>query len=410
MRRWKLYLAAGALLLAQFSGISRSSAQSTPAPSIAQQMENFWQGKAHFQEVRDVDWNKPLYNAPNAPSEGEGWFANPMPFPGETWYLFNRRWWPTKDEKPTYCPDAGWQVLVRESTDEGRSWSNPAVVAATLGPQTAPDACGVVDGSTYYDHDTDTWQMLAQCRAAHNAGSWMMCHYVRHGPSPMGPFTPDATPSVRGGQLWSRICSHSHEVCDPHKTVDEGTPDIIYKKNHYFYVTFHGFDYSARKGFRGVAKTADFHHWITSGPDLPNAPIFASPECQAWNPGCVGGGEASTLIAGDYQYMMIETPNMSLGCTPGQNWPIALLRAPKDTFPAWSSPLWQRFRANPLLTTSQVGPQSKCTLQYPRWAVADNHVYIFYEDFGPNRVVRTGRRRFLKLLPSSGPPVSLNTR
>ena len=408
MSRWTTLVAAGALLLATLAMVSRPSAQSPPVSSIAQQMEDFWQGKAHFQEVRAIDWNKPPYNPLIAPSEGEGWFGNPMPFPGGTWYLFNRRWM-TKEEKPAYCQYPGWQVLVRQSSDEGRSWSNPAVVAATPGPQTAPDACGVVDGSSYYDSGTDTWQMLAQCLAAHNAGSWMMCHYVRHGSSPMGLFTPDAVPSVRGGQLWSQICSRSSGICDPRKTVDEGTPDIIYKKSGYFYVTFHGANYSTKQGFRGVAKTADFHHWITSGPDLPNGPIFAAPECQTWNPGCVGGGEASTLIAGDYQYMMIETPSISLACILGQTWPIALLRAPKDSFPAWSSPLWQRFRANPLLVTSEPGPQSKCTLQYPRWAVSANHIYIFYEDLGPNRNVRTAIRRFLQLVPGSGPPVSLST-
>lgn len=407
MKRWKLYLAASVLLLAQSPGISRSSAQSTPVPSIAQQMEDFWQGKAHFQEVRDVDWNKPPYNALNSPSEGEGWFGNPMPFPGGTWYLFNRIWLP-KQEKPAYCPSPGWQVVGRESTDKGRSWSNPPVVVAVPGPPSAPDACGVVNGSTYYDRDTDTWQMLAQCMAAHNAGGWMLCHYVRHGSSPLGPFTADTTPSVRGGQLWSQTC-HSRGICDPHKTVDEGTPDIVYKKGRYFYVTFHGANYSTKQGFRGVAKTADFHHWITTGPDLPNGPIFAAPECQAWNPGCVGGGAASTLIADNYQYMMIETPSISLACIPGQTWPIALLRAPKDSFPAWSSPLWERFRANPLLVTSEPGPQAKCTLQYPRWAISANHIYIFYEDLGPNRNVRTAKRRLLELVPGTGRPVSLST-
>jgi hypothetical protein len=403
MRRWRLYLAAGAFLLAGLSGISRLPAQSTPAPSIGQQMDDFWQGKAHFEEVGNLDWTKPPYNSP---SEGWGWFGNPMPFPGGTWYLFNRQW-QTKEEKPAYCPKVGWRIVVRESTDQGRSWSNPAVLAATPRPESAPDACGVVDGSSYYDRDTNTWHMLAQCLAAHYAGGWMMCHYVRSGPSPMGPFTPDATPSVRGGQLWSQICSRSRGICDPQKTKGEGTPDIVYKKNGYWYVTFHGFDDFTKHGFRGVAKTADFHHWITSGPNLPNGPIFASPECQAWNPGCIGGGEASTLIAGNYQYMMIETPTISLACTPGQTWPIALLRAPKDTFPAWSSPLWQRFHANPLLTTSWPGPKARCSIQYQRWAVAGSDVYILYEDFDPKLIARASARPLLKLLPGGGPPVSL---
>jgi len=403
MKQWARVAAAGALLLAGILGIARSTAQTTPPASIAQQMADFWQGKAHFQEVRNIDWAKPPYNSP---SEGEGWFANPMPFPGGTWYLFNRRWL-TKKEKPIYCPDPGWQVLVRESTDQGRTWSNPPVLTAVPGPESAPDACGTADGSTYYDRETDSWQMLTQCRAAKNAGGWLLCHYVRHGPSPMGIFTADPTPAVRSGQLFSQICSHSGGICDPHKTLDEGTPDIVYKKNGYFYVTFHGFNYSTKQGYRGVAKTKDFHYWKTSGPDLPNGPIFAAPECQAWNPGCIGGGEASTLIAGNYQYMMIETPTISLACTAGQNWPIALLRAPKDTFPVWSSPQWQRFHANPLLTTAWPGPRSRCSIQYQRWAIANDRVYILYEDFNPDMIAHASARPLLRLLPGAGPSVIL---
>ena len=407
MSRWTTLVAAGALLLATLAMVSRPSAQSPPAPSIAQQMDAFWQGKAHFQQVRDIEWSKPPYDVGN---EGEGWFANPMPFPGGKWYLFDRRWM-TRKETPSYCPKPGIQTVVRESADQGKTWSNPAVVAAAPGPEGAPDACAVVDGSSYYDRDSGTWQMLAQCLAAHNKGGWMLCHYVRRGPSPLGRFTADAAPAVHGGQLWSQICAHSGGICDPRHTVDEGTPDIVYKKGGYFYVTFHGFDPKANHGFRGVAKTADFHHWLTAGPGLPDAPIFASPECQSWNPGCIGGGEASTLIAGNYQYMMIETPNISLGCTPGQRWPIALLRAPANIFPAWSSPLWQKYPRNPLLVTSEPGSRNPCPIQYPRWVAAAGPVYIFYEDFGGNKTWATAKRRLLELLPgASNSPVQILSR
>ena len=365
-------------------------------------MEAFWRGKAHFQEVRDIDWSKPPYDAHH---EGDGWFGKPIPFPNGEWYLFSRK---EMSDKPSYCPGPQtWQVIVRTSSDEGQTWSNPAVVVATPGPQMSPDACGIVDGSSYYDRATNSWHMLAQCLAAHNAGGWSMCHYVRPGPSPMGPFTAHPRPAVTGGQLWSRqICDRPRSECDPHKTTDEGTPDIVEKVHGYFYVTFHGF--SPPKGFRGVAKTADFHRWIVSGPYPPDAPIVAPPECQSWNPGCIGAGEASTLIAGNYQYMMVETPSVSLACTPGQRWPIALLRTSKYLWPAWSSPLWQRFHANPLLLTSWPGPRSYCGVQYPRWAVGADHVYILYEDLGYEN--STGRaafsaRRLLELVPGGGPPV-----
>src|SRR5579884_1550612 len=402
-----LYIFAGVIFALALSDSAQPKVQSKPpSPStIGQQMEAFWQGKAHFAEMRDIDWSKPPYNAHD---EGEGWFGKPMPFPDGKWYLFSRQ---TIRRKPDYCPLQGWRVIVRESSDQGRTWSNPATVAAAPGLRKAPDACGIVDGSSYYDNTTNTWQMLAQCVAAHNTGGWRMCHYTRRGSSPMGRFTADDRPAVRGGELWSRICHHPRAICDPRNTHDEGTPDIVYKKRGYFYVTFHGFDPATKEGFRGVAKTADFHHWIVAGPGLPDAPIFAPPECRAWNPGCIGGGEASTLIAGKYQYMMIETPSLSLACTPGQTWPIALLRAPKNAFPPWSSPLWQPFRANPLLQTAWPSSRAKCALQYPRWAVGANHtVYILYEDFdyrhAPARPPAL-RRRLLKLVAGGGPAVVL---
>src|SRR5208337_4682883 len=410
--RMRQGLAIVVLFLSGLLAASSIKAQGAQAPSIGQQMQALWQGEAHFQEVRRIEWWAAPYSTVR---EGAGWFAKPMPFADGKWYLFDHV---TRLDKPSYCPGKTGDVVVRESSDEGRTWSNPAIVAAGPGPETAPDACGVVDGTTFYDGQTDTWHMLAQCRAAQNAGGWMMCHYARRGSSPMGPFNPDPAPAVRAGQLFSQICAHSGGICDPGKTVDEGTPDIVYKKDGYFYVTFHGVYFSKKPGsrlvkqaVRGVAKTADFHHWITSGADLPDAPIFAWPECQAWNPGCIGGGEASTLIAGGYQYMMIETPNVSTDCTPGQQWPIALLRTPQGSFPAWNSPLWQRFHIEPLLATSWPGPQSKCGIQYPRWAVAGDHVYILYEDIGFDDT--TGRqkasaRRLLELVPGGGPATAVN--
>jgi hypothetical protein len=111
--------------------------------------------------------------------------------------------------------------------------------------------------------------------------------------------------------------------------------------------------------------------------------------------------------------MIIETPDLDLNCTQGQNWPIALLRAPRHIFPQWSSPLWQSFPGNPLLQTAWPSPSSKCTLQYPRWAVgANNAVYIFYEDYDyrhSDGVAAGFTRRLLKLVPGGGPAVWLRT-
>ncbi len=236
-----------------------------------------------------------------------------------------------------------------------------------------------------------------------------MCHYTRRGqPRSMGRFVADGQPAVTTGELWSQICADSHGSCDPRSTRSEGTPDIVEERNGYFYVTFHG--YSAPLGYRGVAKTADFHNWSVAGPDLPGAPIVAPTEGNrswAWNSWLHRRRRISTLIAGGYQYMMVETPPASdLSGKPGQTWPIVLLRAPKGSFPAWSSAEWQKFPGNPLLATAWPGPKSQCGIQYPRWAVANGHVYILYEDFGYDASAGAPtafKRRLLRLFPGPGP-------
>ncbi len=42
-----------------------------------------------------------------------------------------------------------------------------------------------------------------------------------------------ANPVVKGGQLWSQICSGKNKHCSPNDTVDEGTPDIVMKGTDY---------------------------------------------------------------------------------------------------------------------------------------------------------------------------------
>src|SRR5690349_18138593 len=63
--------------------------------------------------------------------------------------------------------------------------------------------------------------------------------------------------------------------------------------------------------------------------------------------GCVGGGEGTILRSGSYIYMLIEAPDITLGCltTPGQqNWPLGLLRSP--TF-AFTTGQWEQFSVEP---------------------------------------------------------------
>ena len=130
--------------------------------------------------------------------------GNPMPFSDGSWYLFGRN---SLSDKPSYCPGPKtWEVVVRESSDRGQTWSNPAAAAAEPGPEGAPDACGIVDGSSYYDRETDTWHMLAQCLAARNEGGWSLCHYVHTGASPLGSFTPTDPCGARRTALVAYLC------------------------------------------------------------------------------------------------------------------------------------------------------------------------------------------------------------
>jgi len=353
----------------------------------------FWHGQAHFEQIGNLDWRRPPYNSP---SETSPWIA----VSGGKWYIFSRIQ-PAGPKSPN-CPGDYREIGVRESADQGKTWSDP-VHAVTVDSSRPVDACAILDGSSYYDAPTNTWHILAQCLAAHNAGGWMICHYTRVAASPMGPFQPDpANPVVRNGQLWKAICSGPNKGCNPMATADEGTPDIVEKRGGYYYVTFHGWDPKDDRGVRGVAKTADFRHFITAAPDLPNDAMITAANCQAANPGCIGMGESSTLFTGDYQYMIGETPNLSLICVPNQNWVYSLFRAPRGSFPSWRAG-WESYPGNPVIVPSW-GSQ-KCGTQYARLFSDRGGVYLIYEDIGPNRAFT--ERRLMKLVPGGGPHMVL---
>jgi hypothetical protein len=378
-----------------FSALLACAPTSAAAAHDEGLLGDFWQGKAHFEQVGEIALNKPPYNAPQ---EDSGWVATM----NGKWYLFDRdRLYP----KPADCPHVHTRIVVRESSDQGRTWSNPATVVASPGDSPAGDGCQILDGSSYFDRDTNTWHIIVQCMDTNFVGRWSLCHYSRVGVSPMGPFTADRlNPVVRNRSLWSQICQGEGKACDPGNTNGEGTPDIVEKKNGYYYVTFHGWDPKAVRSYRGVAKTRDFHDWIVDGPELPNDAILAPEDCQNWTETCIGIGESTSLVTGGYQYMLAEAPNKSLLCTPGQDWVFGLVRAPRDTWPKWSG-AWQEFSSEPLLRPSWPGPQTSCGLQYARWIHDGEKVYVLYEDWGPKRSF--GVRRLLKLVPGGGPPVVL---
>jgi hypothetical protein len=362
-----------------------------------------WHGQAHFEQIGNLSWLRGPDNPTKYPAN------NPIPSSGPwlatldgKWYLFSRD--KPSDQRPSYCPNSYYEVSVRESTDQGRHWSAPQVAAAHSSE--SADACTIVDGMSFYDAETDTWHILAQCLAAHNAGGWSMCHYTRAGRSPMGQFTPDpANPVIRNGQLWSEICSGPGKGCRPGATGDEGTPAYLGKAGGYYYFTFHGWDPQDVRSYRGEAKTRDFRTFITAGPDLPSDALFGPVNCRAWAPQCVGAGAASHVITGDYQYMLLETPSDTLSCTHPTNWEFALVRAPLNTRPTWRGG-WEAYPRNPLIVPSWDRLDlTYCALQYARMFVDRGQVFLLYEDFGPDRTFV--ERRLMTLVSGPGPGLVL---
>jgi len=263
-------------------------------------------------------------------------------------------------------------------------------------PDVAAGECELVDGHAFYDPGTNTWHYISQMYTGKTSSNavpltWNINHYSFVGEVPLSRFTADsANPVVKNGQLWSQICGPTKSC--PNGTNQEGTPEIIFKLNGYFYVTFHGvFGSNPFWGYRGIAKTADFHRWLTYKDDaldsnLPDDALWSKRDCAGWHiawsaaSGCVGGGHASVLITPSYTYMLIESSDLSLACSAGQNWVIGLVRTPIRTSNVASHYIvetgrWQEFAQNPLINAHNNYP---CSIQYPRFFVDRGNLYLSY--------------------------------
>lgn len=352
-------------------------------------LDNVWNRTAHFQQVGILNWEK----APGgSPSEGSSWFL----VQDRKWYAFSRR---EATHRRSHCPADQWEIVARESTDNGKSWTTPIIIASP-GQSNHGDGCAVVDGDTYFDSATQTYHLLAQCLDRDKAGGWSLCHYTRKGSTPLGAFVADsANPVVLGGQLWSQLCNAEASTCTKN-TVDEGTPDIVMEHGGLFFVTIHGFDPVATRSVRGVVATSNFRDWSIVGHGLPGSPILSAADCSFWLTGCIGVGTADALLTSGKIYLVVETMDKGLACVRGQQWVFHLLRAKRGTWPQAGKHEWENMPGHAFIKGAWDRRDIQCQVNYARWISDGPDTYLVYEDWGPHNAFKI--RRLLKLVPGKG--------
>jgi hypothetical protein len=296
------------------------------------------------------------------------------------WYLFDRSSSGALSAAGTrdFCrhtpkdPGLLQGTTVRVSSDRGQTWTPSIYVAVPTGRKGDPDACQILDGATFFDPDTGIWHLWTQCLGAIGE-TWKMCHYTSLTPTGVFKRNPNPNAVTGGGSIWKSICVRHPVECGGDVT-DEGTPEILFKKDGHFYVSFHGFRHSDGKGFRGVAKTRDFVDFVTAGSDLPGGPTLTDRDCSPWSPGCIGFGAASTLI-GEYEtYVFSEGPSVSLLCVPGQNWSWGLMKGNLLT----TTGKWQQSPMNPIVRGT---PGVDCATAYFKMFQDGDDLYAFYTRF-----------------------------
>ena len=121
-------------------------------------MDDFWVNDAHFELVSSSRFDEYGTAAANI-----GFHF--VPRPGGVWYLFHREYGFADNHggTPEYCTADYARSVVRRSDDKGVTWSSPTVVARPRGDPSSADACAIVDGSGFFDSETDQWHFLAQC-------------------------------------------------------------------------------------------------------------------------------------------------------------------------------------------------------------------------------------------------------
>ncbi|MBO9668561.1 MAG: hypothetical protein J7501_17315, partial [Bdellovibrio sp.] len=334
-------------------------------------MQSLWDGTASFKQLVAMQISTTTKSGStfvNGMNQG----TQIVPMNG-TWYLFNREY--DFAAKPSQCAADFARIMVRTSSDSGKTWSKPVVVAE---PQVSYGECALADGYAFYDSEQSTWHYLAQVLTT--SGQWNTSHFSLNGDNPLARFARDsANPVISSGSLWKQICG-AQTAC-PNGTAEEGTPEILYKKNGFFYVTFHGAKIASPgvvHGYRGVAKTRDFKNWVTKDADLPNDAIWSPQDCKNWNvswnskTGCIGGGQASTLITSQYTYQLIESADTSLSCSAGQTWAYGLVRSNTGLV---ASGKWEQMSVTPFMLNRFNVP---CAIQYARLFQDSSGIYLSY--------------------------------
>jgi hypothetical protein len=291
-----------------------------PACLAQPSMDDFWNGTATFQYVRQQ----------KTPSAGGGpnsaVFYNltaQITVVGNTWYRISREAIIDKPA-PAGCKGEPYaRMVLYKSADQGATWTGRTVVVEPM-PNSAT-ACANADGAVFYDPETTTWHAVFQC-TDNRTLPWGVCHATRRSSDPVGPWVVDPGQSVKRGAILQDLANLTGWF-------DEGTPNIVEKVGGWFYVTFHG--YNGTQGVRVVARTRDFTTWAVD----TTVPLFGPADCASWNVawkgGCIGSGWADTLVDGGWYYMLIEAADRNLACVPDQNWVIGLVRARNLTSSQW---------------------------------------------------------------------------
>jgi hypothetical protein len=327
---------------------------STNVSSTGLTLDNLWNGTAKFVPYQNLPW---VNENPTSIQVSNG-----------IWYAFGRK--QVDDSAISGCSGLGVFVAqVRKSTDKGKTWSEPVVIADPRTTSGTP-FCSYVDGDARYDALANKWVFITQCLSRNNGSPrWDLCSFSVSGSDPMKAFTANTgNPVVKSGTLWSQICPRSGSGCEGKTVLEEGTPRIELYKDGNYYVSFHGYSQSTGEGFRGMAKTADFKTWITSGSDLPSGAIFVKRDCS--NTGCIGAGAGGLYSTTNYTYFFAETPTENLACTAGQSWPFTLYRSNSFTTKTGG---WTSYPGNPLMSSTD---PAACHLQYSKLIQDGSDLYL----------------------------------